>query len=179
MSSRFAHMPIWREMPRITLRDVLVTGGATAFAAALLAADVRHAGWYIAVAIFLAGLALGVRAVAAVFAVAVAFAIGWVIWGTIHPIDDPDGDGRAYAALFATLFPAMASVPALAGAVVRWVYLRQRGEAPALRLPSVQSPAAMFLVLFVAIAGMLVWGFWVAVAAVAFVLVAATRPRAL
>jgi hypothetical protein len=113
-----------------------------------------------------------------VFTVSVLFAIGWVVWGTVHPIPDPDGDGRAYSILFVTIFPALVSAPALAGAAVRWLVLERRGHAPALRVPRVESAAGRALVAIVVLGTLLMLGpFWALALGLLYVL-AASAPQA-
>jgi hypothetical protein len=161
-------------MPRITLRDLAVTAGCGGFCLTLYLPDVRHAGYYVALAIFVGGLLLGLRAVGAVFAIMVALGIGWVVYATIHPVPDVDGDARGYAILAVTILPAMLSVPAVAGAGVRWLFLKHRGTGSPLRLPRIESPAGWILVAIVAAGGMFVFGYWSLLVLLAAVLIAGT-----
>lgn len=164
-------------MPRITRRDLLVTAMCGAWSLAVYFANVRHAGYYIAAAIFVGGLLIGVRAVAAVFVVAALLGAGWFVYATVHHVADPDGDARAYAFLFATILPALASVPAVAGAGVRWAFLARSGRGPALRPPRIESPVALAFVVLLGLAGLFVWGYYALLAAALVAVVLSVRPH--
>lgn len=111
-------------MRRTTSMQLAGTAGCIALALVPWLSGVRHAGYYVAVAAFLGGMILGLRAVLVVFALAFIVAAVMYISATVSP---PSGeDQRALVLLYITLVPAGVSLPVFVGVAVRWL-LGRRG----------------------------------------------------
>ncbi|HKP92211.1 MAG TPA: hypothetical protein VJT75_19735 [Thermoleophilaceae bacterium] len=145
-------------MAPITARDIAFAAACTAIALLPWAIDGRPNGYSVVAGALLAGLLLGMRAVAVVFVVCVGVALGALVDLQLDPPVNTggDGDGRWLFIYFClTAIPVVLSCVAAAGALVRWLVMRARGGG----LPS-SSPRAQAAVGWSALAVLIAGASW-------------------
>jgi hypothetical protein len=128
-----------------TLSNLLKAAACTALALLPWWMNVRHAGFYVVAAAILGGALLGARrALILLVVMGVVLGVAFFVADTINP--PPGEDQRAMALLYVIGVPLTLSLPALAGAGIRWLRGRDQGPpiGPIMRKAAVV-PIGIFL----------------------------------